>query len=68
MCAHPGLRAQPASCLGTCPRDVASQAIAEAAGQLDDTIRGIGNNAFVTCSREPIPHPETVPGDPALTP
>jgi hypothetical protein len=54
-----GLSLQAASDL---PRDVAGQAIAEAFGQLDDTIREIGNNAFAACSQETHPAPRNDAG------
>jgi hypothetical protein len=41
---------------------VAGQAIAEAFGQLDDTIREIGNNAFAACSQETHPAPRNDAG------
>ena len=44
------------------PRDAAGQAIAEALGQLDDTIREIRNNAFATCSQETHPAPRNGAG------
>ena len=56
-----GLSLQAASDL---PRDVASQAIAEALGHLDDTIREIRNNASATCSQETYPAPRSGAGRP----
>jgi len=57
-----GLSLQAASDL---PRDVASQAIAEALGHLDDTIREIRNNAFTGQGQETHPpHPHNGAGRP----